>query len=247
MTFILVADLRWKVGARGEESERGWRRMLRQGNAHRGRAARQLSAPQPGKQTLPTGNHFCARHGGGQSQGLCRAAKAEGVLRPEPMAGASDARPLFAQTAVHRSMPLAASSRADAEQNLFTRDARAERWEQRTRGMRGCSCAERACAWSRRACGEACPGAGAHTRRPRALLRNFLTEELSVGSNEGGRVIAQELLNKSQSCWFGNLQGQAKSHQPFTSFEPETLLSSSVACTVFIVGSHTREQATQTQ
>ena len=105
MTFILVADLRWKVGARGEVSERGWRRMLRQGNAHRGRAARQLSAPQPGKQTLPTGNHFCARHGGGQSQGLCRAAKAEGVLRPEPMAGASDARPLFAQTAVHRSMP----------------------------------------------------------------------------------------------------------------------------------------------
>ena len=70
-----------------------------------GHAARQLSAPQPGTQTLPTGNHFFARRGGGAEQGAEAAAKAEAGLRPEPMAGASDARPLFAQTAVHRSMP----------------------------------------------------------------------------------------------------------------------------------------------
>ena len=81
----------------------------------------------------------------------------------------------------------------EAEQNLFTRDARAERCGQRTRGMRGCSCAERACAWSRRACAEACPQAGAHSPPEKSLLRNSLTEELSVGSNAGGRVIAQEL------------------------------------------------------
>ena len=84
------------------------------------------------------------------------------------------------------------------------------------------------------------------TLAPGALLRNSPTE-LSVGSNGGGRVIAQELRNKSQSCWFGNLQGQPKSHQPFTSFEPETLPSSCVACTQCLWGRHTREQATQTQ
>ena len=48
---------------------------------------------------------------GGAEQGAEAVAKAEAGLRPEPMAGASDARPLFAQTAVHRSMPLAGSSR----------------------------------------------------------------------------------------------------------------------------------------
>ena len=101
--------------------------------------------------------------------------------------------------------------------------------------------------WSRRACAEACPQAGAHSPPEKSLLRNSLTEELSVGSNAGGRVIAQELRNKSQSCWFGNLQGQPKSHQPFTSFEPETLPSSCVACTQCLSGRHTREQATQTQ
>ena len=42
---------------------------------------------------------------GGAEQGAEAAAKAEAGLRPEPMAGASDARPLFARTAVHRSMP----------------------------------------------------------------------------------------------------------------------------------------------
>ena len=42
---------------------------------------------------------------GGTEPGAVAAAKAEAGLRPEPMAGASDARPLFAQTAVHRSMP----------------------------------------------------------------------------------------------------------------------------------------------
>ena len=222
MTFILVADLRWKVGARGEVSERGWRRMLRQGNAHRGRAARQLSAPQPGKQTLPTGNHFCARHGGGQSQGLCRAAKAEGVLRPEPMAGASDARPLFAQTAVHRSMPGGC-----IEQMPNKTCSRG------TRGLSDVGSARGACAAAAALRGHARvvqarvrrgvpPQAGAHSPPEKSLLRNFLTEELGVGSNAGGRVIAQELRNKSQSCWFGNLQGQPESHQPFTSFKPDT-------------------------
>ena len=120
-----------------------------------GRAARQLSAPHPGHtQTLPSGNHFCARHGGDRARG-CGGCKGRGGAA----AGAYGRRMRCAATfrtnlgaEVHATW----LHRADAEQNLFTRDARAERCGQRTRGMRGCSCAERACA-----CG---PGARAQRR-----------------------------------------------------------------------------------
>ena len=207
---------------------------------------RQLSAPQPGTQTLPTELYLCARHGGGQSQGLW------GLQKPRRGCGRS--RWPAPQMRGHFSTELRCSytcqlnSGETPKKNLCTRDGRGERWGQRTRGMRGCSCAERACAWSRRACAEACPHAGAHSPPEKSLLRNSLTEELSVGSKtQGGGLLLKNSGNKSQSCWFGNLQGQPKSHQPFTSFEPETLPSSCVACTQCLGGRHTREQATQTQ
>ena len=95
------------------------------------------------------------------------------------MAGASDARPLLNRAAVQLYMPVELGGDAEEKPELCTRDGRGERWGQRTRGMRGCSCAERACAWSRRACAEACPQAGAHSPPEKSLLRNSLTEELS--------------------------------------------------------------------
>ena len=60
------------------------------------------------------------------------------------------------------------------KKNLCTRDGRGERWGQRTRGMRGCSCAERACA-----CG---PGARAQ-RRALRLGRTRLRQPPSKFSN----------------------------------------------------------------
>jgi hypothetical protein len=158
-----------------------------------GHAARQLSAPQPGTQTLPTGNHFFARRGGGAEQGAEAAAKAEAGLRPEPMAGASDARPLFAQTAVHRSMP--GGCIEQTPNKICSRG---------TRGLSDVGSARGACAAAAALRGHARvvqarvrrgvpPQAGAHSPPEKSLLRNFLTEELGVGSNEGGGVIAQEL------------------------------------------------------
>ena len=75
--LILVADLPWKsrqgVRGFGVGMEGACPGRATPTNWRCGRAARQLSAPHPGHtQTLPSGNHFCARHGGGQSQGLWR-------------------------------------------------------------------------------------------------------------------------------------------------------------------------------
>ena len=106
--LMLVADLRWKEAGRegiGAGLECACPGRATPTNWRCGRAARQHSAPQPGKQTLPTGRHFFRACRGEPEPGAEAAAKAEAGLRPEPMAGASDARPLFAQTAVHRSMP----------------------------------------------------------------------------------------------------------------------------------------------
>ena len=116
------------------------------------------------------------------------AAKAEAVLRPEPMAGASDARPLFARTAVHRSMPGGC-----IEQTLNKICSRG------TRGLSDGGSARGACAAAavlrghardRRACAKVCPEAGAHsppTESPPSKFSNG-REELSVGSNGGGVV-----------------------------------------------------------
>ena len=131
-----------------------------------GRAARQLSAPHPGHtQTLPSGNHFCARHGGGQSQGLWR------LQRPRRGCGRSlwpahEMRGHFSHKPRCRGPCHLAASRRRTK-SVHEGDARAERCGQRTRDMRGCSCAERACAWSRRACAEACPLRLGRTRLPR--------------------------------------------------------------------------------
>ena len=53
----------------------------------------------------------------------------------------------------------------DDEENLYTRDGRAERWGQRTGSMRDCGCAEREPARdpSRVRRGAVCAEAGAHT------------------------------------------------------------------------------------
>ena len=84
------------------------RRMPREGNAH----YLALRPCRKATQCAATGHANAANWEplfrsprGGAEQGAEAAAKAEAGLRPEPMAGASDARPLFAQTAVHRSMP----------------------------------------------------------------------------------------------------------------------------------------------
>ena len=84
------------------------RRMPREGNAH----YLALRPCRKATQCAATGHANAANWEplfrsprGGAEQGAEAAAKAEAGQRPEPMAGASDARPLFARTAVHRSMP----------------------------------------------------------------------------------------------------------------------------------------------
>ena len=158
-----------------------------------GRAARQLSAPHPGHtQTLPSGNHFCARHGGGQSQGLWRLQR--------PRRGCGRSRWPAPQMRGHFSTELRCrytcqlNSGETPKKNLCTRDGRGERWGQRTRGMRGCSCAKRACA-----CG---PGARAQRRAPSGWGALASREEPPSKFSNGrarcrfkrrGGVIAQEL------------------------------------------------------
>ena len=199
------------------------RRMPREGNAH----YLALRPCRKATQCAATGHANAANWEplfrsprGGAEQGAEAAAKAEAGLRPEPMAGASDARPLFARTAVHRSMP--GGCIEQTPNKICSRG---------TRGLSDVGSARGACAAAAALRGHA-RVVQARVRRgvpsgwgalaSDSLLRNFLTEELGVGSNAGGRVIAQELRNKSQSCWFGNLQGQPESHQPFTSFKPDT-------------------------
>ena len=106
---MLVADLRWKEAGRegiGAGLECACPGRATPTNWRCGRAARQHSAPQPGKQTLPTGRHFFRACRGEPEPGAEAAAKAEAGLRPEPMAGASDERPLFTRAAVQQHMPV---------------------------------------------------------------------------------------------------------------------------------------------
>ena len=147
--LILVADLRWKearrelgigAGLEGAQAPAGQRPLTGAAAVPRGNSVRRNRARKPCQL-----NSTFARHGGGAEPGDVGA-----VQRPRRGCGRS--RWPAPQMRGHFSTELRCrytcqlNSGETPKKNLCTRDGRGERWGQRTRGMRGCSCAERACA-----------------------------------------------------------------------------------------------------
>ena len=173
-------------------SGRGWKQCTCTGRHRpptsaaavpRGNSVRRNRASKP----YQLSSAFPSCYKGGQSQGLLRP-KAEARLRPEPMAGARDERPLLTRAAVQRCMPVGSIVNARRNCSRGTGGLSDGGSAQGARVAAGCTEREPARDLSRVRRGAVCAEAGAHSQEDvgtPALKMAKCICDLSVCSNGG--------------------------------------------------------------